>query len=150
MDQPFDDCSSPADEPLEWESWPPSFPHREIDALIERLDDGRSFDRGDAYRLLALVAKEAQRLRSTAVRLAAAKLSEADREAREVVAEAIEQADAMRATGLSILNSRLDDGERLLATMRDAFRAELRSSELARGGEVEPGAADEDPHRTRA
>ncbi len=150
MDVPFEDCSTSADEPPESESWPPNFPQREIDALIERLDDGRSVDRADAYRLLALVAQEAQHLWSTAVRLATAKLSDADREAREVVAEAIEQTDAMRATGLTILNNRLDDGERLLATMRDAFRADLRASELAGGGEIEQGAAAEDARPTRA
>ncbi|HYG93520.1 MAG TPA: hypothetical protein VD859_08000, partial [Nocardioides sp.] len=116
-------------------TWPPSFPHREIDALIERLDNGQSVEKADAYRLLSLVAKEAQRLRATALRLSTAKLAEADREAREIVAEALGHADAMRTVGLSILNTRLDEADRLLSTMREAFQVELRASELARAEE---------------
>jgi len=116
-------------------TWPPSFPHREIDALIERLDNGQSVDKADAYRLLSLVAKEAQRLRATALRLSTAKLAEADREAREIVAEALGHADAMRTVGLSILNTRLDEADRVLSTMREAFQVELRASELARAEE---------------
>lgn len=112
--------------------WPPSFPHLEIDQLIDRLENGRTLDSADAYRLLALVAQEAQRLRATAVRLATAKLSEADREARRIVADALGHADEMRDVGLSVLNTRLDEGERLLSTMREAFQVERRSSDLAR------------------
>lgn len=112
--------------------WPPSFPHLEIDQLIDRLENGRTLDSADAYRLLALVAQEAQRLRATAVRLATAKLSEADREARRIVADALGHADEMRDVGLTVLNTRLDEGERLLSTMREAFKVERRSSDLAR------------------
>lgn len=118
-------------------TWPPSFPHLEIDRLIDRLESGRSLDNAEAYRLLALVAREAQRLRATAVRLATAKLSEADREARQILADAIGHADEMRAVGLSVLNTRLDEGERLLATLRDAFRVERRASDLAHSAEDE-------------
>ena len=115
--------------------WPPSFPHLEIDRLIDRLESGRTADAAEAYRLLALVAQEAQRLRATAVRLATAKLSEADREARRIVSDALGHADEMREVGLTVLNTRLDEGERLLATLRDAFRVERRASELARSEE---------------
>lgn len=113
-------------------SWPPSFPHLEIDRLIDRLEHGKTLDDAEAFRLLALVAQEAHRLRATAVRLATAKLSEADREARQIVADAQGHADEMRAVGLSILNARLDEGEQLLATMREAFQVERRASDLAR------------------
>jgi hypothetical protein len=113
-------------------SWPPSFPHLEIDRLIERLEGGQTLDSAEAYRLLALVAQEAQRLRATAVRLATSKLSEADRLARQIVADAQGHADEMRAVGLTVLNTRLDEGERLLATMREAFQVERRASDLAR------------------
>jgi hypothetical protein len=115
--------------------WPPSFPHLEIDRLIDRLESGRTADVAEAYRLLALVAQEAQRLRATAVRLATAKLSEADREARRIVSDALAHADEMREVGLTVLNTRLDEGERLLATLRDAFNVERRASELARSEE---------------
>jgi hypothetical protein len=112
-------------------TWPPSFPHLEIDRLIDRLEHGNTLDSAEAYKLLALVAQEAQRLRATAVRLATAKLSEADREARQIVASAQGQAAEMREVGLSVLNTRLDEGERFLATLRDAFYVERRASELA-------------------
>lgn len=104
----------------------------EIDRLIDRLENGRTLEAGEAYRLLALVAQEAQRLRATAIRLATAKLSEADREARRIVSDAVGHAEEMRELGLSVLTTRLDEGERLLATMRDAFHVERRASELAR------------------
>jgi hypothetical protein len=130
---------APSDQPSTSESsggegptWPPSFPHLEIDRLIDRLESGRTLDSAEAYRLLALVAQEAQRLRTTAVRLATAKLSEADREARRIVADALGQAEEMRDAGLTVLNTRLDEGERLLSTMRDAFQVERRASDLGR------------------
>ena len=116
----------------EGSSWPPSFPHLEIDRLIDRLESGRTLDNAEAYRLLALIAREAQRLRATAVRLATAKLSEADQEARQIVSEALGRADEMRNVGLWVLNTRVDEGDRLLATMREAFQVELRASRLAR------------------
>lgn len=111
--------------------WPPFLPHREIDQLIERLERGTSDDPSDGYRLLTLVAKEAQRLRSLVLRLSTAKLSEADREARSIISEALGHADAMRAAGLAVLDSRLDEADQVLAVMRDSFRTELRSAELA-------------------
>lgn len=135
---PPSDDRSPFDNPEgEGFSWPPNFPHLEIDSLIDRLESGRSLSNADAYRLLALIAREAQRLRATAVRLAAAKLAEADREARQVVADAVVHAESMRAFALSTLNTRLDEGDRLLATMRQAFQVELRASERARAEESE-------------
>ncbi len=123
-----------ASEPRDGEesSWPPTFPHLEIDRLIERLESGRTLDSAEAYRLLALIAREAQRLRATAVRLATAKLSEADQEARQIVSDAFAHADEMRNVGLWVLNTRVDEGDRLLATMREAFQVELRASRLAR------------------
>ena len=119
--------SRPGDEDADW---PPFLPHREIDLLIERLESGASDDPGDGYRLLTLVAKEAQRLRTMVLRLSTAKLSEAEREARSIIAEALGQADAMRAAALSVLDARLDEADQVLAVMRDSFRTELRSAEL--------------------
>jgi len=129
---PSDEASVPDQGVGENLTWPPSFPHLEIDRLIDRLEGGRTLDSAEAYRLLALIAREAQRLRATAVRLATAKLSEADRDARAIVADAVGHADAMRNLGLSIMNTRLDEGERLLATMREAFQVETRAAELGR------------------
>lgn len=132
MVPPSDEAAVPDQGVGESASWPPSFPHLEIDRLIDRLEAGRTLDSAEAYRLLALIAREAQRLRATAVRLATAKLSEADRDARAIVADAVGHADSMRNLGLSIMNTRLDEGERLLATMREAFQVELRAADLGR------------------
>jgi hypothetical protein len=129
---PDSDDRTASEPPDDESTWPPSFPHLEIDRLIDRLESGRTLDSAEAYRLLALIAREAQRLRATAVRLATAKLSEADQEARKIVSDASGHADEMRDVGLSVLNARLDEGERLLATVREAFQVELRASRLAR------------------
>ncbi|MEV5000397.1 hypothetical protein [Nocardioides sp. LML1-1-1.1] len=110
--------------------WPAYLPHREIDALLAQLEDAVSVDPRDVGRLLRLVAKEAQRLRSMALRLTTEKLAEADREARGIVTEAVDQADALRTAGLATLNSRLDEADRLLATVREAFRVEFRASDF--------------------
>lgn len=137
MAPPSDDSAAFGQPDGEDLTWPPSFPHLEIDRLIDRLESGRSLDNAEASRLLALIAREAQRLRATAVRLAAAKLSEADREARAIVADAVGHADSMRSLGLSVMNTRLDEGERLLATMREAFSVELRATQLGRAEQSE-------------
>lgn len=125
-EDPADPTCGPAPDP----TWAPHVPHRQIDALIDRLAMGETTDPAEAYRLLGMVAKEAQRLRTMVVRLSTAKLADADREARFIVAEALGHADAMRSVGLSVLNTRLDEADRLLATMREAFRVELRAAEI--------------------
>lgn len=122
--------------------WPPQFPHLAIDDLVERLERASELDVEEACALLGLIAKEAQRLRATVVRLSAAKLSEADREARTIVQDAVVQADTMRALGLTALNDRLDEADHLLAGMREAFATELRT---ARAGSRAPS-----PRRPRA
>lgn len=129
-DDPTPPTDAPADEQADDPTWPPHVPHREIDALIDRLDSGATIDPADAYRLLRLVAKEAQRLRAMAMRLTSAKLAEADREARFIIAEALGHADSMRTVGLSVLNTRLDESDRLLSTLRESFRVELRAAEF--------------------
>ncbi|WP_435770803.1 hypothetical protein [Nocardioides sp. SYSU DS0651] len=111
--------------------WPPHVPHREIDALIDRLHAGATVDPAEAYRLLRLIAKEAQRLRAMSLRLTTGRLAEADREAQQIIAEALGHADSMRSIGLRVLNNRLDESERVLATLREAFRVELRAAEFA-------------------
>lgn len=98
---------------------------------MERLERADELDVEEACELLGLVAKEAQRLRATVVQLSAAKLSEADREARTIVQDAILQADTMRALGLTALNARLDEADRLMAGMRQAFATELRAARVA-------------------
>lgn len=113
------------DEPADW---PPRFPHLAIDRLLDDLEHGRTVDPAESQRLLGLVAREAQRLRTTVARLSIDKLSDADREARAIVAEAQRHAHELRTAGLTALESRLEEAEMLLATMREAFRVELRAS----------------------
>lgn len=112
-------------------AWPDTFPHQEIDALVEQLTNSRSGSKSDAYRLLALVASEAQRLRTTTVRLSASKLAEADQQARAIVAQANRDADALRAHGMAALNARLDEADSMLSTLRSAFQVEYRAGERA-------------------
>ena len=107
--------------------WPPHVPHREIDALLERLRGIGTASPAEASRLLRLVAKEAERLRALALRLTSAKLAEADREASSIIADALGHADSVRSASLSVLNSRLDESERLLAALREAFHVERRA-----------------------
>ena len=125
-----DDRDRPSDEDFD-AAWPPHIPHREIDALIDRLHAGATVDPAEAYRLLRLIAKEAQRLRAMSLRLTTGRLAEADREAQQIIAEALGHADSMRSVGLQVLNNRLDESERVLATLREAFRVELRAAEFA-------------------
>lgn len=118
------------------EDWPAYLPHRKIDELLARLEDALAVDPDEAADLLRLVAKEVQRVRLTALRLTTERLGEADREARVIVNEAQDHADSMREVGLAVLNQRLDEADRLMATVREAFRVELRA---ARFGDVRNG-----------
>ncbi|AIY17021.1 hypothetical protein GUY44_17115 [Pimelobacter simplex] len=124
MTQPDSD-SNPAPD------WPAFLPHREIDRLLERLEHAAVVDPAEAARLLRLVTKEVQRLRSMTLRLTTEKLAEADREARGIVSEALGHADSLRHAGLTVLSSRLDEADRLMATVREAYRVELRAAGLA-------------------
>jgi hypothetical protein len=105
--------------------WPPNFPHADIDALLERLEHAAA-DPAEARDLLALVAQEAQRLRGTVVRLSAARLSAAEREAHAIVSDAQASAAALRSAALEALDARLDEAERLTAAARDALGIERR------------------------
>lgn len=104
--------------------WPPGFPHSQIDGLVDRLRHGRTSDPQEAARLLQLVAREAQRLRSAVVRLSVARLSAAEREAAGIVAEAQARADEIRSMALHTVDHRLDEAERLMTAMRRAFLVE--------------------------
>lgn len=122
------DDSQPGNDPRP--DWPTYLPHREIDSLLSRLEEAVTLDPAEASRLLRLVTKEVQRLRSISLRLTTEKLAEADREARGIVTEALGHADSMRSAGLAAMNSRLDEADRVMATVREAFRIELRAAEF--------------------
>jgi hypothetical protein len=113
--------SSTADDP-----WPPHFPHADIDALLTRLERATGADPAEARDLLALVAQEAQRLRTTVVRLSAARLSAAEREASTIVADAQASAATLRSAALEALDARLNEAERLTAAAREALGVERR------------------------
>lgn len=104
--------------------WPPHFPHADIDELLAQLSERDQGDPERARELLALIAQEAQRLRSTVVRLSAARLSAAEREAAAIVADAQATARALRAAALEVLDARLDEAERLTTSVRDALSIE--------------------------
>lgn len=103
------------------EAWPPAFPHATIDRLLARLRDTDSLDTKEYRDLLLLVGQEAERLRSTVVRLALARLSAAEDEAHTIRVEAETQASALRTAALETVNSRLDEADRLMAAVRSAL-----------------------------
>lgn len=105
-------------------SWPSSFPHREIEDLISTVGDARTTDPDDAARLLAHVAREAQRLRTTVARLSAARVARAEQEAGDIIALAHSQADEVRRLALRAVDDRLDESEQLIRSMRRAFLVE--------------------------
>ncbi|WGL51005.1 hypothetical protein P5P86_13640 [Nocardioides sp. BP30] len=107
-------------------SWPPSFPHATIDALLQRLQHADELDSTAAAELLLLVAREAQRLRTTVARLSAVRLASAREEARAIVAEAQQRADELRALALEVLDTRLDESERVHAALHELVRVERR------------------------
>ncbi|TQK71253.1 MULTISPECIES: hypothetical protein [unclassified Nocardioides] len=122
--------ADPTDDAAAEPSWPSFIPHREIDGLLERVENAASLEPAEAARLLRMISKEAQRLRAMALRMTTEKLAEADREASGILSEALTHADSMRSIGLATLNSRLDEADRLMATVREAFRLELRAADL--------------------
>ena len=128
-------------------AWPAYLPHREIDTLLAQLESAIAVDPAEAARLLRLVAKEAQRLRTLALRLTTEKLADADREASDILSDALNHADTMRAVGLSMLNSRLDEADRLMATVREAYRVELRATEFGDAARVAGATPTSHGHR---
>lgn len=105
--------------------WPTLFPHVELDALLRQIASP-STDRDDLERVILLVGREAQRLRSTVMRLSAARLSAADEQARNIVRAAQENADDLRGFALETLESRLAEADAISAAVRAAVRLESR------------------------
>lgn len=112
--------------PADTTSWPPQFPHTEIDDLIQRLTDGADADAKDAERLLQLIAREAHRLRQTVTKLSVSRLSAAEREAYEIVSRANADADDVRNRALTVLDDRLDEADSVVRAMRRSFLVEHR------------------------
>lgn len=105
-------------------TWPPYFPHSEIDALVNRLKDASNADANDAIELLQAIAREAQRLRSAVIRLSVERLAAAEHEANEIVSAAQDRANSVRALALQTVDNRLDEAEQLQRSMRRAFLVE--------------------------
>ncbi|WP_229052996.1 hypothetical protein [Aeromicrobium sp. Leaf350] len=120
--------------------WPPSFPHADIDRLVERLDSGAG-DGDDAERLLLAVTREAQRLRSAVVRLSAARLAAAEQEAHDIMTRAHADAEDVRRRALRALDDRLDEADHLVRAMRRSFLVEQK----ARGHFPPDEPAEDDP-----
>ncbi|QYJ02987.1 hypothetical protein KUV85_11645 [Nocardioides panacisoli] len=128
--------------------WPLRFPHLEIDALLQRLEEERT-EPGDAERLLRLVDDEARRLRTTVMRLAAGRIAEAQDEASDIIRAAHDQADQVRAVGLDVLTSRLDEADTVAATLKDMARRARAAIDVPGAGSplTEPGSGDAPPGR---
>lgn len=132
------------------EIWPPSFPHAEIDALLEKLIKGTEADNTDAEELLRLIGREAQRLRTAVVRLSSARLSAAEVEAYEIRTDAEKQAHDVRQRALAELNSRILEAEDLAAATqrsRPTERRKLGSGQWASDDSASDSAAQEDHDR---
>lgn len=132
----------PADQhPSPGQGWPPSFPHGAVDALLRQVERAREGDTDAAVALLTQVAREAQRLRATVVRLSAARLSAAEREAEAILAEAQQRADELRALALQTLTRRLDEAETLTAALRAMVGVErdALAARSAAPGRHDPG-----------
>ncbi len=115
-------------------AWPPNFPHAGIDALLERIERLHEADADTVVELLLLIAREAQRLRTTVLRLSTERLSAAEREARAILEEAHRHAWDLRALALSTLDDRLDEADRLLAAVRETVRVEREAGALGAAG----------------
>ncbi|NYG58547.1 hypothetical protein BJ980_001470 [Nocardioides daedukensis] len=109
-------------------TWPPHFPHSEIDRLIDDLHDVASARPEDAGQLLQLIAKEAQRLRTAVVRLSVARIREAECEAELILSAAHERVSVVRQLSLEALGSRLEEADDLMVAMRRAFLTEGRAA----------------------
>jgi len=128
-------------------TWPPSFPHADIDRLVERLESGAG-DGADAEELLLSITREAQRLRSAVVRLSAARLSSAEQEASTILVEARSNADDIRRRALRALDDRLDEADQIVRAMRRSFLVEHRlrgHAGLDPQGSGEQGLVDDAP-----
>ena len=130
MDNSFQDHGPEGRTPA-GDDWSPEFPHRALDRLAEQLERAHEVDPAEAAELVRMVAREAQRLRSTVVRLSVEKLSTADREARIILQDAVKRAEDLKALGLSTLEQRLDEADGLLVGLRNAFHAELGAARAA-------------------
>lgn len=125
-------------------SWPPQFPHTEIDELIQRLSDGADAGAEDAERLLQLIAREAERLRRTVTKLSVSRLSAAEREAHEIVSRANDHADDVRNRALTVLDDRLDEADTVVRAMRRSFLVEHRLRGSSTQAPRPPFACDSD------
>lgn len=120
-DTPTD--SPPAD-------WPAQFPHVELDALLKQIA-GPNTDREDLERVILLVGREAQRLRSTVMRLSAARLTAADEQARSIIRAAQDSADDLRGLALETLRERLTEADVISSAVRAAIHLESRMLDLS-------------------
>ncbi|GAB4003807.1 hypothetical protein [Nocardioides ultimimeridianus] len=102
--------------------WPAYLPHREIDSAMARLESGEELSADEAARLIRLVTEEARRLREHTARLTTEKLAAAERKASGIVAAAADEAESMRTAGLTVLNARLEEAEKLIAAVRETCR----------------------------
>ncbi|MCW2494871.1 hypothetical protein [Jatrophihabitans sp.] len=102
------------------QAWASTFPHVEIDELMNRLSAADSATPGETTALLGAIIDEARRLRSTVVRLTSEKLSAAEQEAEEILAAARTEAAQLRRSANEAMLSRLDEAEAAAAAITQA------------------------------
>lgn len=125
---PTDTSGEPTNSPPA--EWPTQFPHVELDALLRQIAEPNT-EREDLERVVLLVGREAQRLRSTVMRLSAARLSAADEQARDIVRAAQNNADSLRVFALEMLQNRLTEADVISAAVRAAVGLESRLLDLS-------------------
>ena len=117
------------------QSWASTFPHVEIDELLNRVSAAAALTPAETTALLGAIVDEAKRLRATVVRLTAERVSAAEREAEQILAEARAEAAALRRTANEAMINRLDEAESasdavLQAAHTDASRRSRQGQQL--------------------
>ena len=115
--------------------WASTFPHVEIDELLNRVSTAATLTPAETTALLGAIVDEAKRLRATVVRLTAERVSAAEREAEQILTEARAEAAQLRRSANEAMISRLDEAESasdavLQAAHTDASRRSRQGQQL--------------------
>jgi len=115
--------------------WASTFPHVEIDELLNRVSAAAKLTPSETTALLGAIVDEAKRLRATVVRLTAERVSAAEREAEEILSAARTEAAELRRSANDAMISRLDEAESasdavLQAAHTDASRRSRQGQQL--------------------
>ena len=124
--------SAVAGSPVE-QSWPSTFPHVQIDELMNRVGSTGSVTPEEASAVLGAILDEARTLRATVVRLTAEKLSAAEKQAEEIISAARAEATELRRSANDAMLTRLDEAETAGAAITQA--AQVDATRRSRQGQ---------------